>query len=288
MVWNKQEVRNIDILKRMFEECVPVNDIAKVLGVGRKAVDRKIKELGLVRPKSMMSRDQYDDSKDTEIIELYNSGKSPNEIAAIVGLSRCGVKNHLKHCGVELRNISEGLFSYNGKKLPKELTEYETLYEMYVDQKMSKKDIAETFNVAPSVVNRFLNIHNIHIRDSSEAKFGLMVGENHPNWRGGRTSLYLRLREYFKVHQTQEVLKRDGYKCQMCGSEHKLHVHHIKHLKNIFEEILLEHQELDLKNDENELYKIIINDERFNNLNNLITYCKDCHLYKVHGYKKAK
>lgn len=288
MVWNKQEVRNIDILRRMFEECNPINDIAKVLGVGRKAVDRKIKELGLVRPKSMMSRDQYDDSKDAEIIELYNSGKSPNEIAAIVGLSRCGVKNHLKHCGVELRNISEGLFSYNGKKFPKELTEYETLYEMYVDQKMSKKDIAETFNVAPSVVNRCLNIYGIHIRDSSEAKFGLMVGEDHPNWKGGRTSLYLRLREYFKVHQTQEVIKRDGYKCQMCGSEHKLHVHHIKHFKNIFEEILLEHQELDLKNDENELYGIMVNDERFNDLNNLITYCKECHLFKVHGYKKAK
>lgn len=286
MVWNKQEVKDIDILIKMFNECIPVNNIALKLGVGRKAVDRKIKELGLVRPKSMMSRLQYDDSKDIEIVNLYKSGKSPNEIAAIVGLSRCGVKNHLKHCGVELRDISNGLFSYNGKEFPSELREHETLYEMYVNQKMSKKDIAEALDVAPNVVDRCLKLYNIHIRGDSEAKYGLMVGENHPNWKGGRTRLYLRLREYFKVHQIREVLKRDEYKCQMCGNKSNLQVHHIKHFKDIFEEILLEHNDLNLKDDENELYNIIIKDGRFNDLDNLVTYCRECHLYKVHNYKK--
>ena len=284
----KQEIDDIEILKTLFDKCIPVKDIAEKLGVGRKAVDRKIKELGLVRPHSMMSREQYDNSKDKQIIELYNSGKSPNEIAKIVGLSRCGVKNHLNHCGIVLRDISNGLFLYNGKEFPDELKDYETLYDMYAVQKLSKKDIAETLNVAPSVVNRCLKLHNIHIRGGSEAKFGLMKGETHPNWKGGRTSLYARLREFFGVHQTQEVLKRDNYKCQMCGGEHKLQVHHIKQFKDIFEEILSEHKELNLKDNENELYDIITKDERFNNLDNLITYCKECHLYKVHNYKKHK
>lgn len=31
---------------------------------------------------------------------------------------------------------------------------------------------------------------------------------------------------------------------------------------------------------------IAINDKRFLDLNNLITYCKDCHYYKIHKYKK--
>ena len=284
----KQEVEDIETLKKLFKRCVPVKNIAEQLGVGRKAVDRKIKELGLVRPRSMMSREQYDGSKDNQIIELYNDGKSPNEIAKIVGLSRCGVKNHLKHCGIVLRDISSGLFSYNGKEFPDKLNDCETLYDMYVVQKLSKKDIAETLNVAPSVVNRCLKLYNIHIRGGSEAKFGLMKGETHPNWKGGRTSLYARLREFFGVHQTQETLKRDHYKCQMCGSEHKLQVHHIRHFKNIFEEILSEHKDLNLKDNENELYDIFINDKRFNDLDNLITYCKECHLYKVHKYKKHK
>ena len=29
-------------------------------------------------------------------------------------------------------------------------------------------------------------------------------------------------------------------------------------------------------------------DKRINDDSNLITYCKDCHLYKIHGYKKHK
>lgn len=284
----KQEVEDAETLTKLFNDCLPISDIAKRLGVGRKAVERKIKELELVRPHSMMSREQYDDSKDSEIIELYNLGKSPNEIAEVVGLSRCGVKNHLKHCGITFRDISNGLFSHNGKEFPEELRDYDTLYDMYVIQKLSKKDMAETFNVAPSVINRCLKIHGIHTRGASEAKFGLMSGEKHPNWKGGRTSLYLRLREFFGVHQVQEVLKRDNYQCQLCGSKHKLQVHHIKHFKDIFEEILSEHTELNLKDNENELYDIFMNDNRFNDLNNLITYCKECHLYKVHKYKKHK
>lgn len=284
----KQEVEDVLKLKELFNKCVPIKDIAEQLGVGRKAVDRKIKELGLVRPHSMSSRKQYDDSKDEEIVSLYNSGKSPNEIANIIGLSRGAIKSHLKHCGITFRNISSGLFLHNGKEFPKELKNYETLYDMYVIQKLSKKDIAETLNVAPSVVNRCLKTFGMHVRDSSEAKVGLMKGETHPNWKGGRTSLYARLREFFRVHQIQEVLKRDGFECKMCGNKHNLQVHHIRQFKDIFEEILSEHKDLNLKDNENELYDIFINDERFNDLNNLITYCKECHLFKVHNYKKYK
>ena len=286
MVWNKQEVTDIDTLKKMFNDCIPVNDIALALGVGRKAVDRKIRELGLVRPKSMMSRKQYDDSKDAEIIELYKSGKSPNEIAAIVGLSRCGVKNHLKHCGIELRGISEGLFSYNKKEFPKELEDYETLYDMYVVQRLSKKDISETLNVAPGVINRCLESFNIHIRDDSEAKIGLFAGPNHPNWKGGRSGLYMRIREYFRCWSKKEIINRDGGKCQLCGKKTNLHIHHIRPFKEIFEEILSEHPDLDIQKNEEELYNIMINDHRMNDGDNLITYCKDCHLFKVHGYKR--
>lgn len=286
MVWNKQEVTDIETLKKMFNDCIPVNEIASVLGVGRKAVDRKIKELGLVRPKSMMSREQYDNSKDAKIIELYKSGKSPNEIAAIVGLSRCGVKNHLKHCGIELRGISEGLFKYNNKEFPKELNDFETLYDMYVVQRLSKKDLAETFGVAPSVINRCLKRFNIHIRDCSESKYGLMTGENHPNWKGGRSGLYFRLREYFRHSSIKHIIKRDGGCCQMCGSKKNLHVHHIKSFKSIFEEVLAENSELDVQKNQNELYEIMKSDPRMNDDSNLITYCKDCHLFKIHKYKK--
>ena len=33
--------------------------------------------------------------------------------------------------------------------------------------------------------------------------------------------------------------------------------------------------------------KIIISDKRFLDENNLITYCKNCHLYIIYGYDKT-
>lgn len=36
-----------------------------------------------------------------------------------------------------------------------------------------------------------------------------------------------------------------------------------------------------------ELYHIITKDKRFLDENNLITFCKDCHFYKIHNYNKT-
>lgn len=83
-------------------------------------------------------------------------------------------------------------------------------------------------------------------------------------------------------------MHRDRYRCQLCGSKKDLHVHHIKHFRDIFHRILNEHKDLDLINDQDQLYKIALQDKEFTNLNNLITYCKDCHFYKIHGYQRKE
>lgn len=284
----KQEVENVDRMIELFNECMPVSEIARELNVGNKAVYRKIKELGLIRPKSMMSRPQYDGSIDSTIIEMYNNGASPQKIADELGLSRGSIRNHLKHCNVDVRGISKGIFNYHKKEFPKELEDFETLYDMYITQRLSKKEIGRLLNVAPHVVDRCLKSFDISVRGNSEARIGLFGGPNHPNWKGGRSGLYARLREYFRITQIGDVVKRDGKKCQMCGSTHKLHVHHIRPFKDIFEEILSEHKDLDVVENQEELFEIMKNDERLNDLDNLITYCKECHLFKVHGYKKKE
>jgi transposase len=277
----------LKLLKELYTNNTPIKRIKEQLGVGVRAIKRAVNEHGFNRTKSMKARDQYDDSRDKEIIFLYQNGESPENIGQWLNISRCCVMSHLKHNHIKLRTMSESQFNYRNKHIPPELMDYERMYDMYVTQRMSKKDIGVALNVGADVINRVLKEFGIHIRDCSESKIGLYTGGNHPNWKGGRTDLYMRLREYFYVNQAKSVVKRDGRKCQLCGSTHKLQVHHIRPFKDIFNEILSEHPNLDVREDCNELYEIIRNDDRMNDLNNLITYCKECHLFKVHGYIKG-
>ena len=80
-------------------------------------------------------------------------------------------------------------------------------------------------------------------------------------------------------------MARDWYHCQLCGSKEHLQVHHKVHFTDILHRILNEHLDLDPIVNQNELYDIAMQDKEFNDLDNLVTYCKECHLFKVHGYK---
>lgn len=281
----KQEIEDVESLTSMFCSNVPINDIAKKMNVSPKAVRRKVEELGLKRTKSMMSRNFYNGERDNFIKKLYEEGKSTTDIAKEIGVTHRTVINHLKRCGVERRRLFESHYIKSGKTFPIDLEDFETVYDLYITRRLSKNDISKMYDVSPNVIDRVLKKHGITKRSVSESKIGVFSGEKHPNWKGGRTGLYARLREQFAIYQAKPVLKRDGNKCQLCGSTHKLQVHHIKPFKDIFEEILSEHGDLDIKTDEEKLFKIMINDRRLNDLNNLITYCKECHLFKVHGYK---
>ena len=87
-----------------------------------------------------------------------------------------------------------------------------------------------------------------------------MVGEKHPNWKGGVTELNALLREYFNTNLSPVVAKRDGYRYQLCGKEHVvLNVHHIVHFSEIVNRIISEHPELSLNSteDKQRLYEII-------------------------------
>lgn len=65
-------------------------------------------------------------------------------------------------------------------------------------------------------------------------------------------------------------------------------VHHIRPFVDVVNEIVSEHPEYNVKENVNELYNIAVKDSRFTDLDNLVTCCKNCHLYKLHGYKRSK
>lgn len=288
---NKEYVSDLDVdkLKDMYYNCYPVEQISKELGVSRGAINRKAKELNLKRKRSVYARDQYDDSKDEWIVSLYKDGKSSTEIAKIVGMAHRTVQKHIAHAGYKLRNNSESKFVKNKKEFPEDLASYDSFYDLYVIQKLSKKELSSIYNVSPNVLNRLLKEYGIHKRGPSEALKGLMVGEKHPGWKGGPKELTRAVRNYIMYNISPIVLKRDRHKCQYpgCNCTKNLHVHHIRKFSDIYWEILNEHQDLDSEKDILKLYDIMIHDDRINDTDNLITYCKDCHLYKIHGYNKS-
>lgn len=53
-------------------------------------------------------------------------------------------------------------------------------------------------------------------------------GENNPAWKGGVTKINTKDRNKFCKTTGKDVLKRDNYTCQICGSKNELQVDHIQ------------------------------------------------------------
>lgn len=230
--------------------------------------------------KSKISEKEYEKIKD-----LYtNENLSSTQIGKILNISHKTVLNYLEKAGIKRRNLNESHFARNNKIYPKEFYDYEFMYNMYINLHMTKEEIGKYFNCAPHVIDRVLKKLNIHVRNSSESKIGVQKGEKHHNWKGGVSSLNSRCREYFQKNISPKIRERDGYKCCLCGNKSNLHVHHIIPFSDIIKEILSENKNI---KDEEKLYDIVIKDKRFLDEKNLITYCKDCHLFIIHKYNKT-
>lgn len=213
------------------------------------------------------------------------------EIGKILNRGYRTVQRALNKNGVQLRSLSDSQFVKLDKTPNIRLYDKDWLYEQHITLKRSCKDIAEELEVDARTVRRHMQKLDIHTRTNAESKIGLMVGDKHPNWKGGVTDLYPLLRLYFKTNIAPNVAKRDEYTCQLCGATHTvLHVHHIISFSQIVKTIIDEHPEIDSEspNGKAMLYDIIVHDKRFLDEDNLITYCKDCHFFKIHKYQHKK
>ena len=209
------------------------------------------------------------------------------EISNKLGCTPPAIRHRLKNAGIQRRGLCEAQLAKNGKEWPKELDDYETMYAMYVLQRMPKSKLGEIFGISPAAVGRHLMKLGISIRGDSESKVGTRCGAQHHNWKGGVTKLTARLREYYQKNLSPVVRERDGYRCKICGTKSNLHTHHIIPFSQIVQEILSEHPDLDPVSDVNELCDIVTHEDRFLDTSNLITLCKDCHFYIAHEYDKS-
>ena len=235
---------------------------------------------------------RYTDAERREMCDLYiNQKLSSNQVADIFGASHGTVLKILKEYGYDSRSLQESQYAYNNKELDRRLLDKDWLIQKHFNENLSCKDIGKILGTDGGSVIRQMKKFGIQYRDGSESKIGLMKGSKHHNWKGGKSNLYSLVREYSQTNIFPKAKERDGYTCQLCGKtqdEAILHVHHINPFINIYKEILDEHPEYDKSNpeDKQKLYDIIVNDARFTDMNNLVTYCKDCHLFKIHKYHK--
>ena len=211
--------------------------------------------------------EQYDDTNDQEIIKLYNDGKSTVEISKIFNCSATSIRSHLKHNGIKMRTFAESMWNYHKKEIPEDFNDYKKLYNLYIEESISKAELARRYNCTIAVINRVLNNLNI---------------TNIP-YTTDTTRLGNKIRTYFN-RLVPNVIERDHNTCQLCGCHENLQVHHIVPFKILFHNLLSEHPELNPTDNFDELFNLAIKNKELNNIDNLITYCKNCHMYKIHNF----
>lgn len=224
------------------------------------------------------------------MVDLYCKHKmSANKISKIFNTDHNTIIRQLRKRGIKTRDIVAAQYAANGKEMHPDLFDKELLRKMHWDDGMTCKDIGCIYGVDAKTIRSQMNRIGVKTKTNAESKIGLMSGDKHPNWKGGMSSLNQLLREYFHTNQAPVIAKRDNYTCQLCGKTHTiLHVHHIRPFVDIVTEICNEHPELntDDANDRQELYRIITDDNRFLDENNLITFCKECHFFLIHDYAR--
>ena len=95
-------------------------------------------------------------------------------------------------------------------------------------------------------------------------------GENHYNWKGGKTNLNQSIRSLNEMRKWQNAVKKRDKKCVACGSEKELEAHHIISVNNLIEKHLIQTREQAVECNE------------FWELDNGITLCRKCH-YELEG-----
>lgn len=172
---------------------------------------------------------------------MYADGMTVRQIGEAVSIPFSTITRYLNKAGVNLRNP--------GAPRIEALNDRALLQRLYVDEGLSTTQIAAHVGGTPRVVASWLEKHGIERRSTgsekghgratesarrkmSEAKRGCYIGDENPNWNGGTLNRDPERNRYPAKVWAAGVKDRDNHTCQDCGSQERLHAHHIKRWKD--------------------------------------------------------
>lgn len=260
-------MKKILILKEwLYEEYIvkkkTAQKIADELNCNKKTILNNLKKFNILARTASESKLKNFDSIQYKNKEwLYQKyiieNKSIKEISKITLTSKRTTHQWLISFNIQTRKNDE----INIKNI--ESLKYKNekwLKEQYIDNNLSMIDISKLINVNIATVSRWLKKFNIQIRDKC-------MGENHPNWKGGISSLRDIIKKCFEYKNWRtEIFKKDNFTCVICQKKNvELNADHIKPFCIIIKE-----------NNINSLEKALECKELWN-LENGRTLCVECH-----------
>jgi len=164
------------------------------------------------------------------------------------------------------------------EKISKKLKGIKRSPKTIAKMKIAQKNVIKT---SKQIEKQRISITGRKASKSTRLKMSLAQrGEKSNAWKGGITSLYLKIRHNFKIRQWRDdCFTRDDFTCQKCNIRGgKLTCHHIKYFSKIISD-----------NNIRTLEEALDCDELWN-INNGITLCNKCHInkHKKDGYKSKK
>ena len=187
-----------DKIEQMYNEGMTQEEIAKKVGYTPANVCIILKERGVQTRGSGKYTAQQRSLLYDEIEQRYNNGDTQEEIAREFGYSLANVWKILKERGVQTRGPAGTITSQKMSLITADKI------QEYIDKGMNQAQIAEYFGVSEWKI------------------FDLCEKFNIPNMVNGYHFTTQEYRDW-----RQEVLERDNFTCQLCGSQERPEAHHI-------------------------------------------------------------
>lgn len=131
-------------------------------------------------------------------------------------LAKIRYKNHI----YKIKKVS-GKMKYIQENITRDI-----LYNLYIIQRKSIKQIAKNLKVGSQLISKKLHYFKISIRDSNNR-----YKENNPAWKGGYVA-----KPYTKDFNNifkKNIKERDNFECVICKNKNNLAIHHIDYNKEL-------------------------------------------------------